>query len=285
MAAMLSLSVPNSVQTRISRQSLWDLAACLAIAAPVSIAPNLPPTATFLNQALALFGWGLLLALMAGALPKDPLKFPVALRSALLALALLFSAALASPWWTGLPAAIALSSAGLLAAAAFITIVGAAMQQAGLGAQAFRSLCIGMLVAALVNACIAYLQVYAPQWVDGRWIANAVVEGRAVGNLRQSNHLCSVLLWGIVATAWLGETRVLHRTLVSVVAVALMGAVVLSSARSGVLGAVMLAVWGLLDRRLSRRTRTLLLLAPIAYALLWSGAAALAHQNQQVFGG
>ncbi len=285
MLAMLSLSVPNSVQNRISRQSLWDLAACLAIAAPVSIAPNLPPTATFLNQALALFGWGLLLAVMAGALPKGPLKFPVALRSALLALALLFSAALASPWWTGLPPALALTAAGLLAAAAFTATIGAAMQQAGLATQAFRSLCIGMLVAALINACIAYLQVYAPQWVDGRWIANAVVEGRAVGNLRQSNHLCSVLLWGIVAAAWLGETRVLHRTLVSVVAVALMGAVVLSSARSGVLGAVMLAVWGLLDRRLGRRTRTLLLLAPIAYALLWSGAAALAHQNQQVFGG
>jgi hypothetical protein len=45
--------------------------------------------------------------------------------------------------------------------------------------------------------------------------------------------------------------------------------VVLTASRTGMLGVLVLAGWGLLDRGLSRPRRTLLLLVPVAYLLLW----------------
>ena len=264
-------------QTAIPRTALLGLAACTAIAFPVLIAPNLPPTATFPNQAMALFGWGGLLALLAGATPLRALTWPMGLRTLLLALAVVFCAALAVPWWTGQPLSISLPAAALIAAAAFTAVVGAAVQQTGSGATAFRAICLALLVGAAVNAGIAIVQVYAPSWADGNWIAQRVIEGRAVGNLRQSNHLCTVLLWGLVAAIWLAETRVLRRSVVEPLAVLLMFGVVLSASRAGAVGALMLTIWGLLDRHLTRRTRITLMLAPVVYALLWAGAAAWAE--------
>ena len=263
----------------------WELAACGAVALPVLVAYNLPPSATFLNQALALLGWGAWLALLATALPRGGMRWPSGLQALVAALGLLLLAALAAPLWTGQPWALSLSGAGLTAAAAVTALVGAALQQAGLGALAFRAFCAALLVAGVASGVIGLLQVYAPAWTDGNWIARSVTEGRAVGNLRQPNHLCSLLLWGGVATAWLTEARVIRRAAGAALALLLMFAVVLSASRSGVIGAVVLALWGALDRRLSGRVRVALLLSPLAYALLWAGAAAWAHHSQQVFEG
>jgi O-Antigen ligase/Virulence factor membrane-bound polymerase, C-terminal len=61
--------------------------------------------------------------------------------------------------------------------------------------------------------------------------------------------------------------------------------VVLSGSRTGMLGTLMLAGWGLLDRRLSPPARRMLWLAPVAYALMWGGMALWAQAQQQVFDG
>ena len=263
----------------------WALAACSALALPALIAYNLPPSATFFNQAAALFGWGAWLALLAVALPDRSAPWTTGLKALMAALVVLLLAALASPLWTGQPWALSLSGAGLIGAAAVTALVGAAMQRVGLGALAFRAFCIGLVVASVASAVVGLVQVYAPEWADGNWVARSAVPGRAVGNLRQPNHLCSLLLWGMVATVWLSEARVLKRGAAVAVALLLMFAVVLSASRSGVVGAVVLALWGVLDRRLSGRARLALLLAPLAYALLWAGATGWAHYSQQVFGG
>ncbi len=213
------------------------------------------------------------------------MSWPSELKALAVALALLFGAALAPPWRAGQPFSLALPAAAMIAAAAFSAIVGVALRQTGSGAAAVRAICIALLVGAAVNACIAVAQVYAPTWTDGHWIAHRVIEGRAVGNLRQSNQLCTVLLWGIVAAIWLVETRVLRTIVAAPLAVLLMFGVVLSASRSGLVGALMLAVWGLLDRRLSGRARMALLLAPVAYGVLWAGAAAWAHYSLQAFAG
>ena len=273
------------------------MTALAAIALPALLAYNLPPSATFFNQAIALFGWGLWLFALATALPAKVGSMPVSVTGPLLmptpasaglwallaALALLLLAALASPLWMAQPWALALSAAGLLAAAAFTAWVGAALQRAGLGAAAFRAFCIGLLVACVASSVIALIQVYAPQWADGNWVARSGTPGRAVGNLRQPNHLCSLLLWGVVALVWLSQTKALRRVVAAALALLLMFAVVLSASRSGLVGAALLALWGLLDRRLSGRARIALLLAPVVYGLLWELAATLAHLNQQAF--
>ena len=282
---MHSLTAPSPPQALPSRAATtWSLAACVAIAVPSLLAPNVPPIVTFFNQAVALFGWGALLALFAGATPVRTARWPVGLNALIASLVLLVCAALAT-LRTGMPLSLALTSAGMIIAAAFTADVGAAVQKSGCGAQAFRAVCVAVLLGAAVNAGIAVLQVYAPTWADGQWIAFRVLEGRAVGNLRQSNHLCTVLLWGLVAAIWLSETRVLRPAVAALLGLLLMFGVVLSASRAGLVGALMLAAWALLDRSLNRRIRIALLLAPVAYGLLWAGAAAWAHYSHQVLVG
>ena len=97
--------------------------------------------------------------------------------------------------------------------------------------------------------------------------------------------MSSLLMWSVIAVLWLGEARLLNRAATLAIGLLLLFGVVLSGSRTGALGAVLLALWGVLDRRLSKPTRAMLLLAPIAFALLWGGVTAWAHFNQQVFGG
>ena len=63
------------------------------------------------------------------------------------------------------------------------------------------------VVAGALNAGIGALQVFAPGWPDGDWIARSGLPGRAVGNLRQPNHLSSLLLWAAIATVGLLQMR------------------------------------------------------------------------------
>ena len=275
------------------RALLWAASASLALAAPVLLAFNPPPSSTFLNQAAALVGWGAWLTVLAAALaPAAPSRWrlpragdlsPLAALQA--ALALLLLAALTSPLWTGLPWSLALSSAGLIAAAALAAQLGGAAQRGGIGPLAFRAFCIGMVVAGLGSSVIGIVQVFAPAWPDGNWVARSYMEGRAVGNMRQPNHLSSLLLWAIVAAVWLSEAQVIRRWGSALLALLFVFVVVLSASRTGAVSVVLLAAWGLLDKRLSRPARTLLLLMPVAYAVFWFGTSAWADYSQHVFGG
>ncbi len=264
--------------------SAWTAAACVAVAFPTLLAFNLPPSATFLNQAGAFIGWGVWAVLLAssGIAPGQPWRGPPG--ALLAALALLALAAGAAPLWTGLPWTLALSALGTLAAAAVLVLIGAALARSGLASTAFHSLCVALLVAGVLGALIGVIQVFAPQWGDGSLIAQ-ISGGRAAGNLRQPNHLSSLLLWSLVALLWLSERERIGRLAAPALGGLLLAGIVLSASRTGMLGVLMLGAWGLLDRRLSRRSRALLIAMPFVFALLWSGLAAWAHQSQHVFGG
>ena len=267
------------------RMSVLVPSAALALAAPALLAYNLPPSSTFLNQALALVGWGGWLTMLAASIESPALPRSTGLTALQGALALLLLAAMASPLWAGLPWSLALSSAALIGAAALAAKVGAAAQQAGVAPAAFRAFCIGMVVAGAASSAIGIVQVFAPGWADGDWIARPYLAGRAVGNLRQPNHLSSLLLWATVAVLWLGETGAIKRWGSALLAALFVFVVVLSASRTGAVSVVLLAFWGLLDRRLSRHTRAVLLLAPVVYAVFWLGTAAWAEVSHQVFGG
>ena len=267
------------------RNLIWGAAAAVAVALPTLIAFNLPPSATFFNQAAALVGWGMLLVLIARELPARPPPAGSGLGALLAALALLAAAAVGSSWLTGLPWALSLSSAGMIAAAALAALVGSAARPAGLGAAAFRAFCVGLLVAGIATTLIGIVQVYAPQWADGNWIARSAIEGRAVGNLRQPNHVSSLLMWSLIAVVWLGEARVLSRAATWGAGLLLLFGVALSGSRTGWLGVGLLFVWGALDRRLSRRLRIALVLSPVAFVAMWFGIIEWAHYSQHVFGG
>ena len=259
--------------------------ACLALTLPTLLAFNLPPSSTFLNQAAALIGWGSWLTLLALSIDHRVVPHSSGLVALQGAFAVVLLAALAAPLWTGLPWSLALSGAGLIAAAALTAQVAAALQQAGHAQAAFRAFCIGLVVAGLASSAIGIIEVFVPDWADGDWIASTTIAGRAVGNMRQPNHLSSLLLWGLIAALWLGQTGVLRRGVDSLLALLFIFVIVLSGSRTGAVGMLMLAVWGGLDQRLSRRARALLLLAPVAYAACWFATSAWADYSQHVFGG
>ena len=259
-----------------------------AVALPALLAFNLPPSSTFLNQAAALIGWGAFLTVLAGAMHPLPSRWSSGASALQAALALLLLAALAAPLWASAPWSLGLSAAGLIGAAALTALVGASLQRAGRGALAFHALCIGLVVAGVASSLIGIVQVYLPAWADGNWIAPSGIAGRAVSNMRQPNHMSSLLLWGVIAAVWLSDTAGATRTARAVTrgAVLLMlFGLVLSGSRTGMLGTGLLALWGLLDRRLSRQARAVLVLAPVVFALFWWGAAAWSHHSHEVFGG
>jgi O-antigen ligase len=259
--------------------------ACLAIALPTLLAFNLPPSATFLNQAVAVIGWGALLSVFAECLRAGRLPFNPGLAALFAALALLGAAALAAPLWAALPWALSLSALGLVLAAMLVAVTGAALSRAGLRTAAFRALCVALVVAGVSSMLIGIVQVFVPDWADGNWIAASSLAGRAVGNLRQPNHLSSLLLWSAIAALWLAETGSLRRDVMAALVALFVFGMVLSASRTGTVGVVMLALWGALDRRLSRSSRAVLLLTPVAYVVSWIGLTAWAHATQQVFGG
>ena len=276
----MASSEPSTPARRV-----WSACAALALATPALLAFNLPPSATFFNQAAALVGWGGLSLVLAVDAPLRLPRKSSGLTGLLGALTLLLAASLASPLWAGLPWALALSGAGLIAAAALAALVGASAQSAGFGAAAFRALCIGMVVAGVASSLIGDMQVFAPQWPDGDFVARTYIAGRAVGNMRQPNHLSSLLVWATIAAVWLSETGVLKRWVGAALALLFIFVIVLSASRTGTVSVGLLAVWALLDRRLSGRTRILLLLAPVAYGMFWLGTSAWADYSHHVFGG
>ena len=260
--------------------------AFVAVALPTLIAYNLPPSATFFNQAAAYVGWGAWLMWLA-ALPGVSLAGPwrAGLVALLAGFGLLALAAAGAPLWAALPWGIALSAVGTIAAAMLAALAGAALARAGHARAAFEALCVALLAAGAVGALIGFVQVFAPQWTDGTWIAK-IGNGRAAGNLRQPNHLSTLLLWALVALLWLAEQRRVGWRGAAALGVLLTGGIVLSASRTGMIGVLMLGVWGLADARLlTRRARLALVAVPVVFGLLWFGLAALAHDSHHVFGG
>ena len=262
----------------------WAVLASLAIAFPTLIAFNVPPSATFFNQAAAYVGWGGFLLVLGTSIPRDPRPRSRGAIALLAAMALLLGAALAASLWRSVPWSISLSAAGTIASAILAIAMGAAAGRSGLSEKAFMAVCIALVVAGVACSAIGLIQVFAPGLADGDWIAPSAIPGRATGNLRQPNHLSSVLLWSIVAAVWLGERRVLLRAVAGALAVVFVWGVMLSGSRTGAIGILTLAVWGTLDRRLSRTGRLVLIAAPFAYALLWWLTNQALHPGHQAIG-
>ena len=179
-----------------------------------------------------------------------------------------------------LPATLALSTLVLLAAATLALLGGAVASRSEPGASAFKAVCVATLLAGSVSVGLALVQVFAPGWADGDWIARSSTPGRAGGNLRQPNHLSSLLLWAMVALLWLHETLAERQAVprlkqIRVLTAALLALLifgdVLTVSRTGTVCIVLLALWGVVDKRLSRFSRVLLWLAPLFYVLCWLG--------------
>jgi hypothetical protein len=294
--------------------------ALAAVATPALLAYNASPSTTFFNQALAAALWGSVasrLVLKAAAPSENHPGSLLAGSPAVAALALLALGA-AMPWGAG-GQALSLVTAAVSVCLAAIVLVHAGQLAGGradavsLGSSFFQA----WVITGLLNVAVALIQVFSPAWPDGDWIAHSSVAGRAVGNLRQPNHLSSLLLWAAIALIGVVELRRLAKahgseseakrwsqtkapfttaatdaggTAVRKAAPWLcmalfIWAIVLTASRTGLVGVALLAVWGLADRRLSLQSRWLLLATPLMYATAWWGMAWWADLSAQTFGG
>lgn len=263
-------------------------AAVLAAATlPALLAFNVSPSPTFLNQALAFVAWGLF-ALSLALAPGLPALRLRDLRPAMPALAALAIVALAAAWSSvagALPSSLALSAVATIVAASVLLTAGVAASRGAVATTVFAAFCTAWVVAGLLNAGVGAIQVFAPTWPDGEWIARSAIAGRAVGNLRQPNHLSSLLLWSAIALVGLIELQRLGRRTAAALMAVIVFAVVLTASRTGVIGVVLLATWALVDRRLDRGTKRLLLSTPVIYAAGWAFMATWARVVQATFGG
>jgi len=258
--------------------------AIAAVALPTLIAWNVSPSATFFNQAAAFVGWGAFLLILGASLPRSVWPRSRGMLALLAALAVCTVSALAAMAYS-VPSTLALSNAGTIVPAALVAAVAASARRAGRGWPAFRAFAIALAVAGVASALIGLVQVFAPQLPDGNWIALAANVGRATGNLRQANHVSSLLLWSAVAVIWLGETKTLDGRIAAALALLFVYVIVLSASRTGAVGTLTLAGWGLLDRSLSRRARLVLILAPLFYLVTWWATGAWFEQGHRVFVG
>ncbi|MCE4538585.1 Wzy polymerase domain-containing protein [Pelomonas sp. P7] len=236
----------------------------IAAALPPLLAYNQTPAATLYNQLLALAGWGLVLVLWARSAPGwlAALKGPAAL-----GMLLLFIAPLTSFLWRALPLSLALSAMAVIGAGLAVLLLAQ-----GLSADARRvaaeALCWGLLAAGLASVLVSLVQVFAPELADGSLIARSGVVGSAVGNLRQPNHLASLMMWSSIGAVFVTEKRGWRWALVPLLW-AFVFTVVLSASRTGYIGIAMLAIWGAVDSRLSRSARLGLLCTPLMLGASW----------------
>ena len=271
----------NSIDSNSPRNSLFALAAMLlaCTVAPL-LAYNLTPSATLFNQLTAVAGWGLVLVCLGRSQPRWQGG------AAVWALLLLLAAPCLS-WLTGLPMSLALSGSAMITAALLVLLAGQ-----GLDDQArlnwFEIFCWSLLAAGLLSLLVSLVQVFAPDWADGQIIARSGIPGRAVGNLRQPNHLASLLMWSCVAAVYLAEGGRLKKIggaiALPALLLGLVLAVVLSASRTGMLAVLILAFWGALDRKLSRASKLSLLATPLMLVLCWWLISFWANAGGHAFG-
>lgn len=278
-SAAMQTIVATSPPARIG--GLW--APLAAVALPALLAYNLPPSSTMLNQCLAVGFWG---AWMSVVSPVRELAASAPMRLGIPgALLLALGAALAaSGLWAGLPGTILWPTVALVFSAIALAWFGGCQARQEDGSAVFACFAVGLVVTAVLSSIVAIVQAFLPGWADGDLIARSGLPGRAVGNLRQPNHLCSLLLWGVIAVVALLQMRRLSQRWSIALVTLMVFAVELSASRTGAMGLGLLVLWGALDRRLSRGTRLLLVLTPVIYAVSYGAMALYGHFTAQAFG-
>jgi O-antigen ligase len=265
--------VPSGIAVPGSRGWPWLLPlalALVAVAVPLLIGGSLSPSSTFFNQVSATLGWGIALvawhlAPVSAAGPSAPAVSGKALACLVggVAVAMLAMLASAAPWGQRL--------GPLWCLALVVAVASAAAHPLPRAGVIGPAVLLALLAAAACSVIVGLVQVFTPDWADGWFISNRTAEGLAIGNLRQPNQLSTLLLWGCAAAVWWAVTRRWPLLLLAAVLAPLVFTVVLTASRTGVIGIAMLALWGLVDRRLPGRVRLLLLASPLFYALAWWG--------------
>lgn len=263
------VNAPDHPLTPSAAPVLMHVAALLALALPLLLPLSTVPDAVLSHQLAAVAAWGLWLLLSAAG-PAPVGSSPGVTLTVLLGLL----AAIA--WQARQPA----QAAVLLAAA---LVLWATARQAAAAPDAARALARPMArawtVAGLGCVLVAGVQMLSPEGGLGGLVSAGTTPGRAVGNMRQPNHLATALICAMVWTVWWmaeawhatsgPDARRARRRLVLVLGLtlaALLAALAGSASRTGAISLALLLLWAVLDRRLPGPVRLLLGLVPLLYA-------------------
>ncbi|WP_290903701.1 O-antigen ligase family protein [Aquabacterium sp.] len=268
----------------------WALAV-LALLGPTLIAAHDPPSVTFYNQAVAALGWGLWLAWL-GVHSAGPAATSASSsgpgRWGLIAMSVVLLVQAAQALWAGVASPVPLGlclMGGGLALGALLALHGGwrAGRSAATGTDTLPMLFFGGLaLAGALGLLLSLVQVFHPAWADGVFLAVPTIAGRAVANLRQPNHLSTLLVFACAAAAWLGAQGRLNERLAALGVAGFIVGIVLTASRTGMVGMAFLTLWGCLDRQLPRSLRWTLIGAPAIYGLAWGGMWLWSHADSSV---
>lgn len=256
----------------------------VAFAIPWLLASNAPPSATYFNQVAAVLAWSVWILYITGAAVNEGASAELRVRRSRMVWCSALVLCVLAPLASWLPWSFALSSSCFIAAGIIVATAACSAGPLTAHKAAFVAGCLGLVIAGCGSTVVGLIQVFVPSLPDGNWIALTSVEGRAVGNLRQPNHLCTLFLWGVVAVTWLGEDRPSRRIGCLWLAAMMLFGIVLTGSRSGILGVLILALWGLLDKRLSCPSRTSLMCSPMAYVVFWAAMSLWSQHGKRTIG-
>lgn len=261
------------------------LAFLVAIAAALLVVGGHPPVVTMTNQLVSILGWGLVMLLApAPALQRGTLRAV----APLLVVFGISAAACALAIANGsLPSSFGIAVLGVIALGGAVSLHGASAGASGDGGFA-RAFAIALLVCGLLGAVVAVAQVFFYDSLDNVIFAIPERRGRAGGSIGQPNQFADTLLWGLIAIvplarAWhdggASPRARLARAGWAAAALLMILGMVLCGTRTGLVALVLMAAWGLLDRRLARPLRVGLGVSPlVAVAVNW-GVSAWSHAH------
>lgn len=238
------------------------------------IAYNQTPSATLYNQLAAFAGLGLLVA---GLAWSHSLESGWRVDGVSLGLLLMTVVAAVAPLTHGLPWSMALTSMAMLLGALVAVQVGRAVSSRQRDA-VLTLFCVALVGAGLLSVVVCIVQMFFPELANGVLIARSGVVGSAVGNMRQPNHLASLLMWACVGAVWLEQGGWLARRLggamagtcaLYVLLFLFVFCVLLSGSRTGWIGIALLVIWGAIDWRLAPRVRIALGSTAVMFAISW----------------
>lgn len=260
------------------------IGACLALVIPYSFAFTMPPTNGMLNQLAAVAGWGAFIFIL-GTQLLNVTKVEGYKNVGILTSGkdgvwtlLLFFCCIALI--TGISAfngkSIATRDFFVVIGAIFCLWTGYQVGQAPFRDRVMQSVCIALSIMGIVNVIITIVQMFFPQLANDILIASASGMNRAIGNYRQPNHLSTSLLISAAALIWCGVRYDWMAKKITAYALLLMlwlitWGILVTGSRTGMLGVILLGVWGVLDRRMNKSMRFVMVSLVVAYAVMWLG--------------